>query len=50
MTIIKTEYIFPSIPIRWKDWLAYYDGQEEGPQGWGRTEQEAIKDLKEQPE
>jgi len=45
---IKTSYIFPPIPYRHLDWLAYYEGQEEdGPRGWGKSEEEAIEDLKE---
>lgn len=45
---IKTEHVFPPIPIRIHDWCAYYDGQEEGRRGWGATEKEAIADLLEQ--
>lgn len=44
---INTVYIFPAIPDRGWDWLAYFEGQEHGLQGWGETEEEAIKDLKE---
>jgi len=48
---IKTDFVFPPIPVRDHDWCAYIDGQEEdGPYGWGRTEAEAIRDLKEQLE
>ena len=44
---IKTDHIYPPIPIREYDWCAYYDGlEEDGPQGFGRTEQAAIEDLK----
>ena len=43
---IKTSYVFPPIPMRQFDWCAYMDGREEaGPYGWGRTEEEAVKDL-----
>lgn len=42
---IVTSCQYPPIPTREWDWLAYFDGREEGPQGWGRTEQEAIDDL-----
>jgi len=44
---IVTEYVFPSIPTRHNDWVAYYDGEDEdGARGWGKTEKEAIQDLK----
>jgi hypothetical protein len=42
---IVTEYVYPPIPIRRFDWLAYYDGMEEGVTGTGATEAEAIADL-----
>jgi len=42
---ILTEYIFPPIPARNFDWLAYIDGQEEIT-GFGETEKEAIQNLK----
>lgn len=33
------------------DWCAYYDGhEEEGNYGYGRTEAEAIEDLKQRNE
>lgn len=49
MSDIKTTYVHPPIPIRWMDWQACRDGQEEfGPYGTGRTEQEAIQDLLDQ--
>lgn len=45
---IVTSYVHPPIPIRSNDWCAYYDGDEElGHYGWGRTEAEAVADLKE---
>ena len=44
---IITQYIKPPIPIRIYDWVAYLDGNEEdGPYGYGKTECEAIEDLK----
>jgi len=43
---ILTSYIFPPIPIRDFDWCAYYDGEEEAHCGWGKTEKEAIQELK----
>ncbi len=44
---IITEYVHPPIPCRHYDWQAWVDGREEdGPKGWGRTEQEAVNDLK----
>jgi hypothetical protein len=43
---IITTCIYPPIPVRNLDWVAYYDGDEEsGRYGYGETEQEAIKDL-----
>jgi len=44
-----THHVFPPIPIRTSDWCAYYDdiGPEDGPCGWGATEEDAIRDLKE---
>jgi hypothetical protein len=49
MTTMKilTNYLFPPIPYHHMDWIAYIDGQEEGTRGFGRTEEEAIKYLKE---
>jgi len=44
---IITDHIHPPIPIRGHDWVAYYDGEEEGFTGYGQTEAEAIADLKE---
>ena len=38
-----TRYIFPPIPSRCCDWIAFYD--EEGVYGYGETEQEAIQNL-----
>lgn len=44
---IKTSYICPPIPSRHWDWVAHIDGEEEyGIHGFGRTEAEAIEDLK----
>ena len=44
--MIKTSYLYPPIPLRDHDWCAYLDGREEdGPYGWGATEQAAIDDL-----
>lgn len=43
---VKTEFVYPPIPLRQFDWVAYFDGDEEsGLRGWGRTEKEAIQDL-----
>ena len=44
---IVTTHVYPPIPDRTHDWLAYHDGWEENTwlQGWGRTEAEAIADL-----
>ena len=45
---IKTQFINPPIPIRSHDYVAWVDGNEEGPIGYGETEQEAIDCLSEQ--
>jgi hypothetical protein len=43
---IITEFIYPPIPIRQFDWVAYFDGEEElGYYGYGFTENDAINDL-----
>lgn len=48
---IVTQYVYPPIPNRSTDWMACVDGNDgDGPQGWGRTEAEAIADLKQQLE
>lgn len=44
--VIKTNHIYPPIPIRQFDWMAWYDGEEEtGHNGYGTTEQAAVNDL-----
>ncbi len=48
---IRTENVYPPIPIRDYDWSAVDDNTYDGegcPIGWGRTEQAAIDDLIEQ--
>jgi hypothetical protein len=46
---IRTEYVYPPIPIRQFDWSAAFDNYEPGcPIGWGRTKEEAVADLIEQ--
>ena len=49
---IKTEFVYPPIPIRNCDWSAIDDDtyDEGAPIGRGRTEQEAVADLMEQLE
>jgi len=49
MKNIITDYIHPPIPIRNHDWMAWYEGEEESESlvGYGKTKEEAIKDLKE---
>ncbi len=42
---IITEFVYPPIPYRGNDWIAFREGQEDGARGWGKTEQEAIDDL-----
>ena len=47
---IVTEHIFPAIPDRSHDWLAYDDdtADMDTPTGAGATAEEAIRDLLEQ--
>jgi hypothetical protein len=55
---IVTQHIYPPIPVRDYDWAAHYDDYDAdcgddgyyslGAVGYGKTEQEAIDDLKEQ--
>ena len=55
---IVTSFEYPPIPIRSFDWCAHFedyeppdsDGVGGGLIGWGRTAQDAIKDLLEQEE
>ena len=48
---IRTEYVFPPIPIRDFDWFAYIVEQaEDGLRGWGKTQIDAICNLLEQIE
>ena len=37
----------PPIPIRDYDYVAWYEGEEDGPWGWGRTPEAAKADLQE---
>lgn len=51
MNNIKTNYVYPPIPIRNYDWEAFRDDYDEGSIiGHGRTEKEAIDDLFDQEE
>lgn len=44
---IITRHVFPPIPDRRWDWLAFNEGEEEsGHNGWGATEAEALQDLR----
>jgi hypothetical protein len=46
---IKTEYVYPPIPVRDLDWQACVEGWEPGdPIGVGATEKAAIADLMDQ--
>lgn len=46
---INTRCIYPPIPLRSFDWEAVTDDYDGGdPIGFGRTEEEAIADLREQ--
>lgn len=49
---IRTEFVHPPIPDRQYDWSAIDDEtyDEGGKVGFGRTEAEAVADLKEQLE
>ena len=47
---IKTNFVYPPIPIRTMDWSAWFDGNEEGLHGEGRTEAEAVQDLLDEEE
>ena len=44
---VRTSHVYPPIPDRSHDWTAWVDGQDEETriQGWGATEEAAIKDL-----
>jgi len=43
---IITDNIRPPVPTRAYDWVAYFEGQEEGgPTGYGSTEDAAILEL-----
>ena len=47
---IITTFVYPPIPVRNFDWLAFFDGDEPDDNGQmrtgsGATEQEAINDL-----
>lgn len=47
MKKIITVYEWPAIPIRDFDWRAHWEGEEEGGHyGYGRTEADAIADLR----
>jgi hypothetical protein len=46
---ILTNHVFPPVPVRQFDWAAVFEGYEPGAHvGYGRTEQDAIDDLKQQ--
>jgi hypothetical protein len=43
---IVTQYIYPPVPFRDHDWMAYDSDEEgEGPTGYGETEVAALKDF-----
>lgn len=46
---IATRHVCPPIPIRSFDWCAWFEEMDEETRGhgWGRTEADAIADLKE---
>jgi hypothetical protein len=44
--IIRTEHVYPPIPVRQFDWRAVFDGYEPGDvMGCDKTREEAIADL-----
>ena len=48
---IRTEHVYPPIPIRQFDWCAYDEDTYDGPGsvlGHGATEEEAVADFREQ--
>jgi hypothetical protein len=49
---IITSFIHPPIPFRGCDWQAHWDdeGEEAGNYGYGKTEADAINDLKQATE
>lgn len=48
---IITKHEYPPIPWHSFDWVAYREGNEEtGPFYWGKTEADAISELKEYEE
>lgn len=49
---IRTDHVYPPIPLRDCDWSAVDADNYEGgdPIGWGPTEEEAIADLMEKLE
>lgn len=47
LSLVKTEHVLPPIPDRTNDWRAWVDGfEEDGPCGWGETEEKAIAKLR----
>lgn len=47
MKRIIINYVYPPIPSSYLNWCACYDGEQEfGVYGWGRTEEEAIENLR----
>jgi hypothetical protein len=48
--LVMTDFVYPPIPERNFDWIAYTGDGECGPFGHGATEQAAIDDLREQLE
>ncbi len=50
MSKVITQHVFPPVPDRSHDWMAYVDGEDDGFTGWGPNEADAIADLKSQIE
>lgn len=42
---IVTTHVYPPIPSRHWDYCAHFDGDEEGPVGWGPSISDALDDL-----
>lgn len=48
---VVVEFVYPPVPVRSWDWMAYVDGREEsGPYGHGATRDEAVEALFEEIE
>jgi predicted RNase H-like HicB family nuclease len=48
MMKVKTSFSYPPIPSRDWDWVAFIEGEEDGPTGHGETEEGALRMLAEE--